>query len=78
MVLKAQGCRKRMIVVRAGALTRIPMLELLTLDFVIVKISQIAFFKNRLSKLSMEKVSTSIKTEPVYSAEIAVALRVGL
>ena len=78
MVLKAQGCRKRMIVVRAGALTRIPMLELLTLDFVIVKISQIAFFKNRLSKLSMEKVPTSIKTEPVYSTEIVVALRVGL
>ena len=78
MVLKAQGYRKRMIVVRAGALTRILTLELLTLDFVIVKISQIAFFKNRLSKLSMEKVPTSIKTEPVYSTEIAVALRVGL
>ena len=78
MVLKAQDCRKRMIVVQAGALTRIPMLELLTLGFVIVKISQIAFFKNRLSKLSMEKVPTSIKTEPVYSTEIVVALRVGL
>ena len=67
-----------MIMVRAGVLTRIPMLELLTLGFVIVKISQIAFFKNRLSKLSMEKVPTSIKTEPVYSTEIEVALRVGL
>ena len=67
-----------MIVVRAGALTRILTLELLTLDFVIVEISQIAFFKSRLSKLDMENMPSRIKTEPVYSAEIAVALRVGL
>ena len=67
-----------MIMVRAGALIQIPMLELLTLGFVIVEIAQIAFFEIRLSKLDMENMPSRVKTEPVYSAEIVVALRVGL